>query len=107
MAAREGITRVAQRLDAVERLEFLAQAADEDVDGARVEVGILAAEAAQYLVAVEHLLRRACEQGEEFELGPGEVDQLAPARHLAAFEVDLQAVEDEPLRRCRGGPGAP
>src|SRR5262245_1293370 len=90
--AGKGVAGVAQGLDAVQRLELAAQAADQDVDGARVDVLCrLAAQPLEDIVAAEHLGRRLREHREQLELGAGQLDRAAVALHGAAIEVDREA----------------
>jgi hypothetical protein len=96
----EGITGVAQGPDAIERFQLLAQAAHQDVHGTGVEIGFGTAQAVQYLIAAEDLFWLGGEQPEKLELGTGEIDGLAVPQHLSAFQIDLDAVECQPLPRC-------
>ena len=88
---------------------FRRSRAHHDVDGARVQLRLVAAKTVQDVVATPDLAGLVREQGQQLELGAGQVDALAVAQHLALVEVDRQSFEHAALRRrgCRHGALAP
>src|SRR3954467_1813051 len=82
LADSERIARIAQRLDAVERLELLAQPAHDDVDGPGVKLGFMAAQTVENVVAAPDFARLVGQQGQQFEFGTGQVHALALSQHF-------------------------
>jgi hypothetical protein len=93
---RERVACVAQRLDGGERLELAAQAADDDVDGARVQLHLVAAQLVQDVVAAEHLARFARQHQQQLELRSGQVHRCALTLHAAGGRVDREPLEVQP-----------
>src|SRR5438874_7584368 len=86
-------------------LDLLAQPVDMSVDGAGLDLDLVAPDLAKQLATADHLASLRCEQGEEVELGQGEGDFLAVAPHLTAVHVDDEAWELEArlgLLLCHG-----
>jgi hypothetical protein len=71
------IARVAQGLDRVQRLQLLAQAAHHDVHRAGVQLGLVATQVVQDVVAAEDLAWLAGQQQQQVKLGAGQLQWLA------------------------------
>src|SRR5215216_4927122 len=71
-------------------LQLLAEVTNVDVDGAGIPVGRVAPDLLQQHLARLHPPGRAREGGQDLELDIGQLHPLAPGRHHAPLEVDLQ-----------------
>ncbi len=80
-------------------LDLLAQPVDVGVDRPRLDLDLVAPHLAQQLAAADHLARLGRQQGQQVELGEGQVDFFALPPDLAAVQVDDQAGE---LEACLG-----
>jgi hypothetical protein len=69
------------------------QVADVDVERVRREAEVVAPDPLEDQGAGQHLARVAQEQLQQRELGAGQVDPLAAARHLASAGVELEVGE--------------
>jgi len=78
-------------------VERLAEPPDVDVDGALVDIGIVAPHRVDELVAREHPPGMLHQEPEEAELGRAERDRAAAARHLELGEIHLDVADPEPL----------
>src|SRR4051794_30479482 len=85
-------------------LELLAEMADVDVHGPRISVGGVAPDLLEQHLARLHPPRRSRQRGEDLELDVGELGPLAPDRHHAPLEVDLQPSRRDGL--LAAGPAA-
>ena len=88
--AAQRVACVAQCLDAVQRFELLAQAADHDVHGARVQLGLVAAQLVEDVVAREHAAALARQQMQQVEFGAGQFHIAAQALHAAAGAASMR-----------------
>ena len=89
------IAGVAQRLDAVQRLELLAQAADHDVHRAGEKLGLVAAQLVQDVVTAEHLSGLTRQQVQQVKFGASQLDGFTLALYAARGGVDTQSVKCE------------
>src|SRR4029450_10692161 len=80
-------------------LELLAQAADVDGHGPRVESGRVAPDLTHQLVAREDASGVGGEEPEQIEFLCGEADQLAVPARLAPRRVQLEAANRDPFAR--------
>src|SRR3981081_73694 len=76
-------------------LDLLAQAVDVSVDGARLDLDLVAPHLAEQLAAAPPLAGLRGQQRQEIELGQRQGDFLTLAPHLAAVHVDDEAWELE------------
>src|SRR5690348_7394018 len=99
----EGVSRSADRADDIETattIERFAQAADMDIDGAQLDLGIAAPHAIEQLLAREDTAGPLEEKAQKAELGRAEMDRRVAARHAMRREIHGDIAEAQGL--CRG-----
>src|ERR1700722_19759861 len=85
-------------------VERFAQAADMDIDGAELDLGIAAPDGIEQLLAREHTAGPLEEESQQAEFGRPEMNRLAGAADAMRREIEREIAEAQHLG-IRGRPG--